>query len=320
MCHTQVVTMNGVATIGETMALLSAPNSGRLRDMTCLQLSVAGAESNVAIGIRRLGHEAAWIGRVGADEFGELVLSVLRRESVDVSGAIVDGASQTGLMIKERRFNVSRVSYYRAGSAGSRLCEADIHADLVRHARILHVTGVTLGISESCRKAVHAAVALARSADVVVSFDLNYRAALWDRDEAARQFIALATQADIVFASEDEIALLAENPSVAAVRLREGGTATVVVKRGAQGASVLDEEGWLDEPAITVPVVDPVGAGDAFVAGYLTGVLRNLDRGERLRLGCAVGACVVSAAGDWEGLPAWEDVACIGVDPGTTVR
>lgn len=312
--------MTELVTLGETMALLSAPVPGPLRHMTSLGLSIAGSESNVAIAVRRLGSPAAWIGRVGADELGELILAVLRREDVDVGSAVRDTEAQTAIMFKERRHNVSRVSYYRKGYAGSRLCPSDVDEHAVSSARVLHITGITLGLSPSARAAAYAAVEMAKASDVLVSFDLNYRSALWAPSDAARELADMARRADLLFAGEDELAMLGDDEAAALKRLMPGGGRTIVVKRGERGASAFDDDGQLDEPAVPVDVVDPVGAGDAFVGGYLYGVLNESDQSQRLKLGCASGACVVSSFGDWEALPTLEDLPYLGSGAGTTLR
>jgi 2-dehydro-3-deoxygluconokinase len=314
--------MTDLVTLGETMAMLAAPRVGRLRDMRSLDVSAAGAESNVAIGVTRLGYGAAWIGRVGADEFGQLILAALRAEAVDVSGAVVDPAAQTGLMFKERRSpNVVRVTYYRRGLAGSLLCAGDIDADLIASARVLHVTGITLALSESAREAACAAVEIARSAGVLVSFDFNYRSALWAPAAAAEQFRAMAARADLVFAGEDELAIVEPGDLLAGARRLAGdGERTVIIKRGSRGALCVTGGAVHEEPARSVVAVDPVGAGDAFVAGYLAATLDGLGHPARLAMGCATGAHAVTVPGDWEGLPTREDLLLWSLAEGTTLR
>ncbi|HTX62435.1 MAG TPA: sugar kinase [Acidimicrobiales bacterium] len=314
--------MTDLVTIGETMALLSAPKVGRLRDMHDLGLSAAGSESNVAIGVRRLGYRSSWIGRVGGDELGGLVLSKLRSEDVDVERAVVDQEAQTALMFKERRSgNVVKVVYYRRGYAGSRLSKTDVDPELIESARALHVTGITLGLSTSAREAVKHAVEIARAAGVLVSFDLNYRAALWTRAEAAVEFGAIAKGCDVVFAGEEELAVLGSHGAAEmARRLVESGARAVVVKRGSKGAFSLTETGVHERTGPAVTVVDPVGAGDAFVAGYLAATFDGLDPGGRLALGCAAGAYAVTIAGDWEGMPSRGDIELLAVAEGTTLR
>ena len=309
--------------IGETMALLSAPEVGRLRDMASLRLSVAGAESNVAIGIRRLGYRSSFIGRVGSDEFGQLILEQLRKEGVDVEAAVRDEEAKTALMFKERRTSdVVRVTYYRHGFAGSRLAPGDLVPARIEGAAILHVTGILLALSPSTRATLYRAVELARGAGRMVSFDLNYRAALWSAEQARSELQTFAGKADLVFAGEDELALLdpRREPIAIAQHLLEEGTQEVIVKRGSAGAISVTKEALVEEPAVPVHSVDPVGAGDAFVAGYLAGLLDGEPAPGRLRLGCAAGAFAVTVLGDWEGLPSREDLVLLGRGSGTTLR
>jgi 2-dehydro-3-deoxygluconokinase len=324
--------MTDLVGVGETMALLASPQIGRLRDSCSLRLSTGGAESNVVIGMQRLGYRTAWVGRVGADELGERILADLRREGVDVSGAVVDEHAATGLMIKERPMaSVFRVNYYRKGFAGSRLGPADLPAALLSGARIVHVTGISLGLSTTAAAAVDRAIDLAGSGGALVSFDLNYRSALWTPEEAAPRLRETALRADLVFAGEDELALMADKREAAhgsqaevalavAEKLTDGGSRRIVIKRGREGARTLGPDGVVDVPAFTVTEVDPVGAGDAFVAGYLAGELDGLDVQACLRLGCAAGGFVVMQLGDYEGLPSRSDLALLDHDFGTIFR
>jgi 2-dehydro-3-deoxygluconokinase len=314
--------MSDLVTLGETMALLSAPRVGRLRDMKSLRLSAAGSESNVAIGVCRLGRSAGWTGRVGADELGEMILTSLRAEGVDISTSVVDPSAQTALMFKERRGpNVARVTYYRRGYAGSRLSPEDINERMISTAQMLHVTGITLGLSETARSAAYRAVEIALAASVPVSFDFNYRAALWPPEEAAEQFRSISALADLVFAGEDELAILAPDDLLeGARRLAGDGERAVVVKRGPKGAFSVTDGVVHEEPALNVVAVDPVGAGDAFVAGYIVGTFDGLDAAGRLAMATATGAYAVTVLGDWEGMPSREDLALLSREEGTTIR
>lgn len=171
--------MTDLLTFGETMALFAARRTGPLRFARDFDLGLGGAESNVAIGVARLGHRATWVGRVGQDEFGELIASTLRAERVDAR-AITDPAAPTGLMIKGRRTaDLIDVRYYRRESAGSRLSPEDLDPALIRSARVLHVSAITPALSASARAAVRHAIDEARAAGVPVSLDVNYRKALW---------------------------------------------------------------------------------------------------------------------------------------------
>ncbi|MFC1417887.1 sugar kinase [Streptacidiphilus cavernicola] len=318
----------GVVTLGESMAALGSPAPGPLRHAPHLTLSIAGAESNVAIGVRRLGHPSAWIGRVGADEFGRMVLERLRAEQVDVSAARTDPAAPTGLLVKEQRTpDVTRVQYYRSGSAGSRLCPDDLAAPgspaarLIADAAVLHVTGITPLLSPTAADAVRHAVGLAAAAGVPVSLDVNHRTALGTPAQLRAALLPLLPQVTQLFAGEEELLLLAdaEDEAEAVNRLRDA-VPELVVKRGADGATLHTAAGVLRQPAVPVRAVDPVGAGDAFTAGYLAGLLDGSTPAERLRLACLTGAFAVSVASDWSGLPTRDELRLLTAPPGTTLR
>jgi 2-dehydro-3-deoxygluconokinase len=310
-----------VATMGETMVSLRTGTPLRLGGT--LTMTMAGAESNVAIGLARLGHSARWTGRVGADEVGAFILRTLRAESVLVDTVVVDGERPTGLMLAERRVaDISRVSYYRAGSAGSALTPADAAACLSGAPRILHLTGITAALSESAARAVVRAVDLARGAGVLVSVDVNYRSSLWTLQEARPVLSDLARRADIVIASEDELALVVtgQDESAAFEDLAASGVSQLVVKRGGRGASVWHEQGSHHAAAIPVAVLDTVGAGDAFTAGYLSGVLDGLSPEVALHRGTITAAFAVAGIGDWEGLPTRSELSLLSAEAGATVR
>lgn len=301
-----------LVTLGETLVRLDSPVAGPLRHARSLDLGVAGAESNVAIGLRRLGGTAAWAGRVGDDEFGRLVHMTLAGQGIDVSRVVVDPAAPTALLVKERRTNrLTRVYYYRTGSAGSRLGPSDVPEDLIRAAGVLHVTGITAALSDSAREAVFAAVDTARAASVPVSLDLNYRRALWTADEAGQVLGSLVGRADILFATELEAGLVVSGRGAAglASALAALGPREVLVKRGQFGVTACCDDQLTQSPAHPVTVVDPVGAGDAFAAAYLAERVRGGPVAERLYAAVGAGAYAVTVAGDWEGLPSREELA-----------
>jgi 2-dehydro-3-deoxygluconokinase len=303
-----------VLTLGETMALIQAERPGPLAHAPALGLGIGGAESNVAIGLARLGTDVAWCGRVGDDALGVLVQREIRAEGVQTH-VRVDPDAPTGLMIKERRTPSSqKVAYYRAGSAGSRLASDDIPAGLVEDAGLLHVSGITAALSASARATLIDAVERARSAGVPVSFDVNHRASLWSAEEAGAFCRDLLKQVDLVFAGEDEAALVVgpqKHVEDAAAELAALGPLEVVIKRGAQGALSLVDGEVHTAPAVPVDVVDTVGAGDAFVAGYLAERVAGGSPAARLALGVATGAFVCLTPGDWEGLPRREELTLL---------
>ncbi|MBS1695427.1 MAG: sugar kinase [Actinobacteria bacterium] len=302
--------MTGVATLGETMALMRTREIGSLRHVSDLALGVGGAESNVAIGLRRLGVDVSWLGRVGDDPLGERVTREIRAEGVDVRG-IVDPDAPTGLMLKERpSTTTSAVFYYRTGSAGSRLRPDDIPPDWIEGVELLHVSGITALLSDSARDCVLAAVSRAQSAGVWVSFDINYRSTLAPADIAGPLLRKLAETANVVFGGPDELQLLYPDSAApeAAGRLLRCGPSEVIIKNGAEGAALYTAADVITSPAFPVDVVDTVGAGDSFVAGYLSGWLQNLNATARLRRANACGALLCMTPGDWESSPTLSDV------------
>lgn len=301
-----------LVTLGETMGVLAADEIGPLRNGHRMVLGFAGAESNVAVGVSRLGHQVAWVGRVGADPIGRLILREMRAEGIDVSHAVVDPEAPNGFMLKLRRTSAtSEVLYSRRGSAGSRLCPDDVPSDVIAGARVVHVTGITPALSASARAAVERAIDIASSNHVPVSLDVNHRSALWSGGEAADVLRCLVARCDLVFASENEAALIvgAHEPADAARALAALGPRHVVVKRGELGYVACIDGKVTSEPAVAVPVVDPVGAGDGFVAGYLASWLDGASPADALRTANLTGAFVVAVPGDWEGLPTRAELA-----------
>jgi 2-dehydro-3-deoxygluconokinase len=310
-----------VVTFGETMGSIRA--AGLLRHGGAMEMSLAGAESNVAIGLARLGHGVRWAGRVGADEIGAFALRTLRAESVDVSTVVTDPTRLTGLLLVERRVaDLSRVAYYRAGSAGSALEPADLVGAFDASTRVLHLTGITPALSPIAAAATLDAARRARQAGVTVTLDVNYRARLWERAAASAALTALAELATVVFASDDELELVSSGADERqrVHRLLDAGVEEVVVTRGGLGSSAWTAAGEAVADAYRLPVVDTIGAGDAFTAGYLSARLDGEPVPARLRRGAVLGAFAVSAAGDWEALPRRDELALVDRLDGTTLR
>jgi 2-dehydro-3-deoxygluconokinase len=263
------------------------------------------------------------VGGVGDDELGELVVSRIRAEGVDVGGVVRDPGAPTSLMLKERRTaDMVRVMYYRRNGPGSRLAPGDLHPAQVAAAGVLHVTGITPALGDSARATVEHAIELAKAAGVPVSFDLNYRSALWSPDRAAAVCRDLAARADIVFAGDDEAELLGleGDPADLAKGLAALAAGHAVVKLGERGAVAAVNGQVHRVEGVRVQAVDPVGAGDAFVAGYLAETLAGRPVPERLVTAAACGAFAVTVPGDWEGLPTRDELAALGARPGTVHR
>ncbi|WP_330253493.1 sugar kinase [Nocardia sp. NBC_00565] len=304
----------GLVTLGEALGVVAATEPGPLAPGAALRMDFAGAEATVAIGVSRLGHPSAWVGSVGSDAIGTMVLDRLRAERVDVAHCRIDPDLPSGLMLRERRTaDHIRVTYYRKGFAGARLSAADIDTTQISTARVLHLTGITPALSTSACEAVHSAVDIAVDAGVTISLDINYRRALWSESDAAVELSKLVSRADIVFAGIDEAALLvpAASPAGMAESLAALGPSQIVVKLGSEGSLALYNGELIRQPAVPVTSVDPVGAGDAFVAGYLAGVLDDGSISHSLHLAATCGAFAVSVPGDWQGLPSRHELGLL---------
>jgi 2-dehydro-3-deoxygluconokinase len=304
-----------VITLGEMMVMLVATEAGPLRAIETFRKHVAGSEANVAIGLARLGHRPGWISRLGTDEFGTYIRNFLRGEGVDVSRVIFDAEHPTGIAFKERReLGARRVIYYRRGSAASFLSPADLEAKYFAGTRYFHFSGITPALSASCHETVLAAVELARAAGALVSFDPNVRLRLMSADAWRHVLRELLPICDIVMPGLDEAQLVTGESDAlkAAEAIQALGPRLVLVKLGAEGSLALSEAGVERVPTIHLErIVDPVGAGDGFAAGFLSGRLRGLSIAESLRLGNLVGASAMSVSGDVEGLPSLEEVEAL---------
>jgi 2-dehydro-3-deoxygluconokinase len=294
-----------VFTAGEAMALLLADGFQPLRRADRFIRGVAGSESNVAVGLARLGHRVAFGGRVGADPVGGWVRDALQAEGIDIHSLITDPSLPTGLLLRDSpRARPVSVSYYRSGSAGAALGPADVPADVIKGARAVFLSGITPMLSRGAAQFTDQVLRVAGAAGVPVFFDPNVRLRLADR-ETWRAMRTYLDRIDTLLVGHEELALLGlpDDPAeLLSPRLR-----TVVVKRGAEGATVTTADETRYEPANSVPLVDPVGAGDAFCAGWISASLRGLPLAESLREANAVASFVVATATDLAGLPTGEE-------------
>lgn len=282
--------------IGETMALVVPARPEPLEDAEDFHVAIGGAESNVACHLAAAGHRAAWVSALGDDALGRRVRRAIAAHGVDVSAVRMDPAAATGLYVKDPG---QGVSYYRAGSAASRMSPETLERLDLAAARIVHLTGITLALSESCRELVHAAIAAAREAGALVSVDVNHRPALWDSTEdAAREIRAAAEQADVLLVGRDEAEVLWGTATPDAIRELFPDVPHLVVKDADIEAVEFEGAVRTAVPTPRVEVVEPVGAGDAFAAGWFDGLLRGEGAEERLIRGHASAARVLSSTSD----------------------
>lgn len=299
-----------VVTFGETMILLT-PDS-RIRYANSFTKKIGGAESNVAIGLARLNHKVGWFSRLGDEELGKSIISFIRGEGVDVSRVTFDNNAQTAIYFKELRGpSHVRVQYYRQGSAASMMTKEDLDESYISKAKYLHLTGITPALSDDCYKMTLEAISIARKHGLKIVFDPNIRKQLWSKEKAKEILLEIALQADYFLPgiSEGEFLTGESDPTKIYDFFNSKGVENVIIKAGAKGAyygtnSIFEHvEGFYVEH-----VVDPVGAGDGFAAGFISGLIESLPLNEAVRRGNAVGALVTMVNGDVEGLPEREEL------------
>jgi 2-dehydro-3-deoxygluconokinase len=296
-----------VFTFGETMVLMVPEKTGSLRFAESFHKTIGGAESNVAIALSRLGHSVEWFSKLGEDEFGIFVRNIIRGEGVDTAHVLFDKNNPTAVFFKERRQTGDpKVYYYRKNSAASTLCPEDLKDEYIKNAKILHITGITAAISESARETVHKAITIAKENGVKVVFDPNIRLKLWSESVARNELLKIARRCDVILPGIDEGKILTgeSEPEKIAEKLLIGDCKTVVIKLGEYGAFYKTSESCEYIPGYKVEkIVDTVGAGDGFAAGFLSGILKEYNLFESVRLGNKIGSSALTTEGDMEGYP-----------------
>jgi 2-dehydro-3-deoxygluconokinase len=293
-----------LTTFGETMLRLSVPNGVRMENTRSLDLNIGGAETNVCAAISSIGRRCGWISRLPYSALGRNVARALRSDQIDVSAVKWVEGGRVGIYYVEFSTAPRPISviYDRADSAASHLSSADIDWDYLLDARAIHLTGITAALSPSCYAAVNEAITRARSANVKIVFDVNYRGKLWSPQTARDKLLPLIAQADVLICKNADARLLfgcdADTPEAALRQLKALTRAqTVVSTFGEHGASMLHGDQFASQPALPVQMVDRIGSGDAFAAGIIDGVLDDAPL-DGLRRGVALAAIALSQHGD----------------------
>jgi 2-dehydro-3-deoxygluconokinase len=272
-----------VVCLGETMGQIVPASGASVRTAKSFKMHHAGAESNVAVGLARLGHSVAWVSRLGNDAIGFRIADALEEEGVRVMLGAEETCGRTGIFVKDP---ANGVSYYRSGSAASTMDRHDVLRALEATPRVLHLSGITAALSPTCDDAVAYALAAAKKRGIVTSFDVNYRAALWPSEtSAADRLLELASASDVVFVGLDEAMTLWGTVDERAVRELLPSVPRLVVKDGSRGATEFVGDQSTEVSALVVEVVEVVGAGDAFAAGYLSSFLQGASSVSALRAG-----------------------------------
>lgn len=278
------------------MILVTPASLASLETATDFRLDIGGAESNVATHLAALGHEASWVSRVGDDALGRRLTAMIRARGVDTSMVEVSQDAPTGVYFKNPG---DGVLYYRYGSAASTLDVGILDQVPLLDAELVHISGITPALSASCSALIDEVFDRLDETPTRVSFDVNYRAALWDVADAAPRLHRLAQRADVVFVGLDEAEGLWGTRTPGEVRAILHAPDRLVIKDSDVGATEYSPAGEVFVPALKVDVVEAVGAGDAFAAGYLAAVLDGKDAVERLTAGHERAALVLQSLSDF---------------------
>ena len=292
-----------IFTFGEAVAVFAAEDElpvSRARDY---QRWTGGAELNVAVGVSRLGLTSRWFSRLGADGLGEAVLSDARSEGVITDSVIMDETANTGLIIRNSSSQSPiDVTYWRKNSAACNMKVADISEELVLASEWVHITGITPAISQSAREATLKVKEIVKANKHRHSLDLNLRRKLWSGTEAAKVLRPLVDGVEVLIGGVDEYETVFESKDFVAAAFKAGAK-NLIVTNGSANVHIYSEDFHEELSAIQVKLVDPVGAGDALVAGALAGILSGLNLSDATKQGIVCGAWAVTGIGDWGGLP-----------------
>jgi 2-dehydro-3-deoxygluconokinase len=290
-----------LVSIGEPMIEF---NQTRAAEPSYLQ-GYGGDSSNMAIAAARSGARAAYVTRVGDDAFGRMFLELWKAEGVDTRGVAVDPRAPTGVYFVTHDAHGHAFSYLRAGSAASRMEPGELPLELVRTARYVHASGISVAISASACDAVLAAFDAARAAGAKISFDANLRLKLWPLARARAVIGAAAAMADYFFPSVEDARALSGLEDIDAMLdwAHRLGAKTVFLKLGAEGVVASDGAQRTRIPGIRVEVVDTTGAGDCFCGAVLARLAAGDPLVEAARYGNAAAALKSTGFGAVAPLP-----------------
>lgn len=296
-----------LATVGEAGLRLTPVSGSSLDTARRFDVDVVGTEVNVAANLARLGRRAGWVSAVASSVIGRHVEAAVRSHGVDTSRVVWSNNSRVSVYYSERTDVCAAdgrersVLYDRADSAFSRLRPEQIDWDYLLNTRWLHLTGITMAVSPSARAVVERAVEAARGAGVAVSFDVNYRSALWSAEEARQALLPLLADIDLLFCPSRDartvFGLDGHNDDLADSLAAMTTSGNVVVSAGADGVIARFGFERFSQPARPAVVTDRAGAGDALAAGVLHGVLDG-DFARGLARGPALAALAVARRGE----------------------
>ncbi|MGH2819615.1 MAG: sugar kinase [Actinomycetota bacterium] len=299
-------------TVGETMVLLDPLDEGEIRPDMSFTLRVAGAESNFAVALTRLGLATRWISRLGDDPLGGVIHETLSNEGLDLDYVQRDKDSFTAVFFKWREGGRSLVHYLRRGSAAARLTPGSVPDEAFDGIELVHLTGITMALSDSARDTVIDVARRAKQRGLLVTFDPNFRPALWSGPEAATEahravfeyvdwYLCGLEEGNRLFGTDSEESL--------ARAIRGAGLDNAVARVGDKGALVIcEQEARLVQPRRLETVVDEIGAGDGFAAGFVYGLLQSWHHADCAAAGNLIAARALVGTGDWETFPHLHEV------------
>lgn len=280
--------------------------------------AAGGAPANVAAGLARLGISSAFMGMVGEDEFGRFLAGELWKASVDVAPLRFTGKARTGLAFVSLQANGDRdFLFYRSPGADMLMTPEDVDGGALRAAKAFHFGSISLASEPSRASTLHAA-GLAREYGKLVTYDPNLRLELWPSADDARAGMRLGlAQAEVVKISEEELHFLTDEPDpiAGARRLWSPRLRLMTVTRGAAGCSWLTPDADGEVAGFPVNAIDATGAGDAFMAGLIAGILASsavltdpAHISEACRFANAVGALATTGRGAIPSMPTRQEV------------
>lgn len=305
--------MNDVITIGDALITFNPQAKGPMKYVNTFERKVGGAELNFAIGCARLGLQTGWVSRLGNDEFGKYILNFVRGEGINTGEVkLVDGYP-TSLYFKEILEDGSgRSFYYRSNSPTDTLTEETLNEEYIKNAKVLHITGVFLAVNKDKNIGlIKKAAKIAKENGVLVSMDPNIRLRLWTKEEVKAAIHELLPYVDILLTGDEEADILFDTLETDKIieEAKKLGISYVAIKQGENGAVGYHDGEFIDAPPVKAKkVVDTVGAGDGFDAGFVYGILNGWSLDKTLTFATTIGSMVVSVTGDNEGLPYLEDV------------
>lgn len=302
--------MVDVLSFGEPLVGFYPPLGTSVSEDVPIVKTWGGDTSNVALGVARLGRKSQYLTRVGDDPFGQGFVKLWQRNGVDTSLVAIDFERRTGLYFVSFEGSKHVLTYYRSGSAASAIDESDITEKMVRDCSIVHLSGISIGMSASALAAGKRLVSLAREYGRMISFDINYRKNQWTsaRHAAEAIMVVVGGGVDVLEITDDEMLALGwgNNPNTLWERFPDCGI--IIVKMGPKGSVVMTPTERILTPACPVEVKDTVGAGDSFDSGFLVSLLEGKTVQEAANFATATAALTCTGTGPLEKMPTRDEV------------